>query len=676
MSDPAGNDTTSPVDAPPPATTGTPAAPLSIDALVERVLNLTVTTTTTAIGGSSSTPSTPSGKGKSAAVTSPTASTTTTSFRPQNRRDLISTLESASSAILASVCTLPLGTAGNDALDPLLIFQLPQHTIPYLYFLNARLGLLNQRQQSPQQQAQSRELVVTALLQIPYFITNFDKQQAQWIGSKVTEFARLLAKLPTLLQQPSSSTLGWLFTLTKRYAPTPENLTPLHAITLQQALSAKCYRHAIHQFSLRKHPIKKFDKSMITDLTIQDFMLYQYYVGLVFIGMQDWESALDALTLVLSGPTATSANVVSAIQLEAYKRYVLVSLLLHGKILPLPKYTSPSVVKAVRSGSSRSSAVSSAAAAASGIDPMSYDSISPTDAAQMSFGVEGGDVMDIAMGPSSTIGHGVSSSTGSTQRFDICPYNEFAGAFESFSVSRLNAVYNKFTGTFERDNTHPLIQQCLSALKNRLVTRLTNTYLTLSLLEIGTTLNTSSVETNAGNANTATTPTTTTTPPARHAENHLFIMTRNGHVAAKMDLSTQMVSFTDEDTMEPLEEHEETNEATKKSEMKSLIERIMSLSSQLTKMDERISSHRDFLAKQIHGSAPSGSGKSHGHGHGRGSSAGASAAMVAALASGRGLARGSTSSFESFDDGHVAGGGGGGSALMLADDSDEGDEDM
>lgn len=39
---------------------------------------------------------------------------------------------------------------------------------------------------------------------------------------------------------------------------------------------------------------------------------------------------------------------VSHIMLEAYKKYILVSLILHGKVQPLPKYTSQIVGRFVK----------------------------------------------------------------------------------------------------------------------------------------------------------------------------------------------------------------------------------------------------------------------------------------------------------------------------------------
>jgi COP9 signalosome complex subunit 3 len=63
-----------------------------------------------------------------------------------------------------------------------------------------------------------------------------------------------------------------------------------------------------------------------------DFLQYFYYSGLVFIGMKQYAKALESFQMVLTIPTMS----LSAVQLEAFKKYVLVCLLVHGEVLPSP----------------------------------------------------------------------------------------------------------------------------------------------------------------------------------------------------------------------------------------------------------------------------------------------------------------------------------------------------
>ena len=74
-------------------------------------------------------------------------------------------------------------------------------------------------------------------------------------------------------------------------------------------------------------------------VTSAEVLLYYYYGGMVYIGLKRMRRALEFLSLCVSAP----ADATSAIMVEALKKYHLVSLLVHGKSLPLPKYASHTV---------------------------------------------------------------------------------------------------------------------------------------------------------------------------------------------------------------------------------------------------------------------------------------------------------------------------------------------
>lgn len=58
------------------------------------------------------------------------------------------------------------------------------------------------------------------------------------------------------------------------------------------------------------------------------FLLYYYYGGMIYTAMKNYDRALYFFEVVVTVP----AMVVSHIMLEAYKKYILVSLILHGKV--------------------------------------------------------------------------------------------------------------------------------------------------------------------------------------------------------------------------------------------------------------------------------------------------------------------------------------------------------
>lgn len=57
---------------------------------------------------------------------------------------------------------------------------------------------------------------------------------------------------------------------------------------------------------------------------------------MIYTALKKYNQALYLFEVAVTTP----AVAVSHIMLEAYKKYILVSLILQGKITPLPKYTS------------------------------------------------------------------------------------------------------------------------------------------------------------------------------------------------------------------------------------------------------------------------------------------------------------------------------------------------
>lgn len=90
-------------------------------------------------------------------------------------------------------------------------------------------------------------------------------------------------------------------------------------------------------------------------------LLYYYYGGMIYTAMKNYERALYFFEVSVSTP----ALAMSHIMLESYKKYILVSLILHGKVsdeflgslvqlispiqsaqvIPVPKYSSQVITR-------------------------------------------------------------------------------------------------------------------------------------------------------------------------------------------------------------------------------------------------------------------------------------------------------------------------------------------
>lgn len=64
-------------------------------------------------------------------------------------------------------------------------------------------------------------------------------------------------------------------------------------------------------------------------LVYKDHLKYFLYGAMLYLGVKNWERALLFLEIVIATPTN---NTVSMVQVEAYKKYVLVGLLLEGRV--------------------------------------------------------------------------------------------------------------------------------------------------------------------------------------------------------------------------------------------------------------------------------------------------------------------------------------------------------
>ncbi|KAG2455427.1 CSN3 protein, partial [Polypterus senegalus] len=108
----------------------------------------------------------------------------------------------------------------------------------------------------------------------------------------------------------------------------------------QLCLLAKCFKPALPYLELDMMDICKENGAY----DARHFLCYYYYGGMIYTGLKNFERALYFYEQAITTP----AMAVSHIMLEAYKKYILVSLILHGKVQPLPKYTSQIVGRFIK----------------------------------------------------------------------------------------------------------------------------------------------------------------------------------------------------------------------------------------------------------------------------------------------------------------------------------------
>jgi COP9 signalosome complex subunit 3 len=150
-----------------------------------------------------------------------------------------------------------------------------------------------------------------------------------------SKFARLCQRFAEIHQEQKTplASIKLLKIAITKLRPNSESLTPLHADFLQMCLLAKDFRAALpvlgDEVLALAHPENY-------NLKARDVLRFFYYGGMIYTGVKDFGKALEFFKMGFTVP----AIVVSAVMVESYKKYVLVSLLYQGSLKPVPKYTS------------------------------------------------------------------------------------------------------------------------------------------------------------------------------------------------------------------------------------------------------------------------------------------------------------------------------------------------
>lgn len=102
-------------------------------------------------------------------------------------------------------------------------------------------------------------------------------------------------------------------------------LTGVHADLFMLCLTAKTFRPALPHLDADVTSIAVTEDS---NQDAKNFLLYYYYGGMIYTALKNYERGLYFFEVAISTP----ALAMSHIMLEAHKKFVLVSLVLHGKV--------------------------------------------------------------------------------------------------------------------------------------------------------------------------------------------------------------------------------------------------------------------------------------------------------------------------------------------------------
>ncbi|CAN8236443.1 unnamed protein product [Cochlearia groenlandica] len=170
---------------------------------------------------------------------------------------------------------------------------------------------------------------------IARFISSCDAVQIRLASEKFVSLCKRFKDYVLELDDPLRGVEPLLKAVCKLQVST-KRLTALHPDFLQLCLRAKWYKAG---FSVLSDDILEVDQP-------RDFYLYCYYGGMICIGLKRFQKALELFYNVVTAPM----HVVNAIALEAYKKYILVSLIHNGQYSSsLPKCASTAAQRNIKS---------------------------------------------------------------------------------------------------------------------------------------------------------------------------------------------------------------------------------------------------------------------------------------------------------------------------------------
>lgn len=175
--------------------------------------------------------------------------------------------------------------------------------------------------------------------QVQEFITGCNGEQVRLAPETYAELCHLLTRNLIEMKSPIRG-IDLLRRAIRKIQLADSQLTSIHADLCQLCLLAKCFKPALSfldtDISTISYEGQQFESKY--------FLLYYYYGGMIYTAIKNYDRALYFFEVVITTP----AMAVSHVMLEAYKKYILVSLILHGKVQNVPKYTSQVVSRFIK----------------------------------------------------------------------------------------------------------------------------------------------------------------------------------------------------------------------------------------------------------------------------------------------------------------------------------------
>ncbi|XP_056633990.1 COP9 signalosome complex subunit 3 [Diorhabda carinulata] len=185
----------------------------------------------------------------------------------------------------------------------------------------------------------------TTFTQAQDFILNCNGEQIRFAPDTFAELCHHITNYLVEHKQPLKGILLLQKAISKLRL-FDSQLTSIHADLCQLCLLAKCFKPALEVLDIDITGIcQEISQNPSTpQFDSKYFLLYYYYGGMIYLAVRNLDRALYFFEVAITTPSLA----VSHIMLESFKKYILVSLLLHGKVQPIPKYASQVVTRFIK----------------------------------------------------------------------------------------------------------------------------------------------------------------------------------------------------------------------------------------------------------------------------------------------------------------------------------------
>ncbi|KAK7498299.1 hypothetical protein BaRGS_00010559 [Batillaria attramentaria] len=174
----------------------------------------------------------------------------------------------------------------------------------------------------------------TLFVQTQEFVTSCNGEQVRYAPDNFAELCHKFASQLVERKQPTRG-LAILTQAIQKIQLHPAQLTSIHSDLCQLCLLSKNMKPALRILDADITEISREGGHY----DAKDFLLYFYYGGMIYTALKNYSRALYFFEMAVTTPSMA----VSHIMMEAYKKFILVALIVQGKIPTLPKYA-PQVV--------------------------------------------------------------------------------------------------------------------------------------------------------------------------------------------------------------------------------------------------------------------------------------------------------------------------------------------